>query len=66
MTVSDVQALHGWDHSVMYDMYTWDSVRDLASTHDLALRCIHMASSLLYSNTQQMLTQCTYMREYQS
>ena len=31
------QAMHGWDHAVMYDMYTWDSLREVAASHDMDL-----------------------------
>lgn len=31
------QAMHGWDHAVMYDMYTWDSLREVAASNDLDL-----------------------------
>lgn len=33
----NTQAMHGWDHAVMYDMYTWDSLREVAASHDLDL-----------------------------
>lgn len=32
-----LEAMHGWDHAVMYDMYTWDSLRELAASHELDL-----------------------------
>jgi predicted DNA-binding ribbon-helix-helix protein len=32
-----LEAMHGWDHSIMYDMYTWDSLRELAASHELDL-----------------------------
>ena len=32
-----LEAMHGWDHAVMYDMYTWDSLRELAASYDLEI-----------------------------
>eukprot|EP00624_Nannochloropsis_granulata_P003434 evm.model.NODE_27316_length_40306_cov_21.155485.10 len=32
-----LEAMHGWDHAIMYDMYTWDSLRELAASHDLPI-----------------------------
>ena len=35
-----LEAMHGWDHAVMYDMYTWDSLREIASSYDLEIRLV--------------------------
>lgn len=32
-----LEAMHGWDHAIMYDMYTWDSLRELAASHELEI-----------------------------
>ncbi len=32
-----LEAMHGWDHAIMYDMYTWDSLRELVDSYDLEM-----------------------------
>jgi hypothetical protein len=27
--------MHGWDHAIIYDMYSWDSIKDIAWDHDV-------------------------------
>jgi len=32
-----LEAMHGWDHAIMFDMYTWDSLRELAASHEIPI-----------------------------